>query len=214
MSNKKLTENKQVMNEDWNSFVSDVLPILTMGLLAAIQLGFTNLFTSNKKSSMLSDAVYDSLDDIYKDKEFVKDFVNILKKEGNLEDIIARARDKHQDYRFQDRSSTKRNNMDDRNFYYSLMHGQVKQGSSEWSWEADSTRIVNTLMKTNGYKNFSKKHKFTAVDDKQMRALFYYMITRPDFAINVKKYLFTAVARNKDVVIRAIDKSNLSGILT
>jgi len=67
MSNTKLKENKQVMSEDWNSFVSDVLPILTMGLLAAIQLGFTNLFTSNKKSSMLSDAVYDSLDDIYKD---------------------------------------------------------------------------------------------------------------------------------------------------
>jgi hypothetical protein len=32
------------------------------------------------------------------------------------------------------------------------------------------------------------------------------MISRPDFAVNVKKYLFTAVEQNKPVLIRAIDK--------
>ena len=41
-----------------------------------------------------------------------------------------------------------------------------------------------------------------------MRAVLYYMISRPDFAVNVKKYLNTAVAQNKNVIIRAIDKED------
>ena len=40
-----------------------------------------------------------------------------------------------------------------------------------------------------------------------MRAILYFMISRPDFAVNVKKYLFAAVEQNKSVIINAIDKS-------
>jgi hypothetical protein len=209
MSNKKLNENKQMLNESWSELFREVLPVFTIGLLAAIRVGFGLLYNTNKKSSMLSTAVYDSLDEIYKDKDFVRDFVDILKQEGNLEDIIATARDKHNDYPWEDRYSTKRNSGDDRRFYNSLMYGQIKQGSSEYNWVADGKRIVDKVMITRGYKNFSKKHKFTPNDDKAMRGLFYYMITRPDFAVNVKKYLYTAVEKNKPVVIRAIDKSDM-----
>jgi hypothetical protein len=197
------------MEIDWSYFVSHVLPVLIIGLLVVIKIGLMLTDKSNFKSSMLSKNVYDALEKLYEDKEFVKDFVDILKQEGNLEDIIATARDKHNDYPWEDRYSTKRNSGDDRRFYNSLMYGQIKQGSSEYNWVADGKRIVDKVMITIGYKNFSKKQKFIPNDDKAMRGLFYYMITRPDFAVNVKKYLYTAVEKNKPVVIRAIDKSDM-----
>jgi hypothetical protein len=197
------------MEIDWPYFVSHVLPVLIIGLLVVIKIGLMLTDKSNFKSSMLSKNVYDALEKLYEDKEFVKDFVDILKQEGNLEDIIATARDKHNDYPWEDRYSTKRNSGDDRRFYNSLMYGQIKQGSSEYNWVADGKRIVDKVMITIGYKNFSKKQKFIPNDDKAMRGLFYYMITRPDFAVNVKKYLYTAVEKNKPVVIRAIDKSDM-----
>jgi len=197
------------MEIDWSYFVSHVLPVLIIGFLVVIKIGLMLTDKSNFKSSMLSKNVYDALEKLYEDKEFVKDFVDILKQEGNLEDIIATARDKHNDYPWEDRYSTKRNSGDDRRFYNSLMYGQIKQGSSEYNWVADGKRIVDKVMITIGYKNFSKKQKFIPNDDKAMRGLFYYMITRPDFAVNVKKYLYTAVEKNKPVVIRAIDKSDM-----
>jgi hypothetical protein len=55
---------------------------------------------------------------------------------------------------------------------------------------------------------FSKKHNFTKEDDTMMRAVLYYIISRPDFSVTVKKYLNTAVAQNKSVIIRAIDRSD------
>ena len=197
------------MKEGFVELLGDYRPQLWVGLLVVIKIVLMLTDKSNFKSSMLSKNVYDALEKLYEDKEFVKDFVDILKQEGNLEDIIATARDKHNDYPWEDRYSTKRNSGDDRRFYNSLMYGHIKQGSSEYNWVADGKRIVDKVMITIGYKNFSKKQKFIPNDDKAMRGLFYYMITRPDFAVNVKKYLYTAVEKNKPVVIRAIDKSDM-----
>jgi len=189
------------------------LGVFIIVLIIVSKIGFGLFKKTNLKSSMLSKAVYDSLDNLYDDKDFVKDYVDILKQEENLEEIIASARDKHQDYPWEDRYSTERNFGDDRNFYHSLMYGQIKQGGCEYNWVADVKSIVDKVMITKGYKNFSNKHKFTEKDDKAMRGLFYYIITRPDFALNFKKYLFSAVEKNRPVIIRAIDKSDMDGLV-
>jgi hypothetical protein len=122
MSDKKLNENKQVLNEDWSYFVGQVLPVLTIGLFAAIRIGFSILSNENFKFSKLSKNVYDGLDDLYTDKEFVKDFVNILKNEGNLQDIVDNIIKKHKDYHYASAptKSTGRHSGEDKRFYQNI----------------------------------------------------------------------------------------------
>ncbi len=210
MSDNKLKENKQVLNEDWSYFLTQVLPVFTIGLFAAVRIGFALLDNSNFKQSRLSKAVYDSLDDLYNDKEFVKDFVSILKKEGNLQDIVDNLMEKHRNkdshYQYYQKGSSKRSGKEDKRFYKNYIYTTLISGRREWEWDAPVKRIIDNVIKSNGYKKFSKKHKFTSEDDTTMRALFYYMMSRPDFAVNVKKYLYAAVEQNKGVIINAIDK--------
>lgn len=209
MSNKKLKENKEVLNEDYAVLVGQVLPILTLGLIAAVKIGINLLSDSNFKASQLSRNVYDALDKLYDDREFVKDFVSILQKEGNLEDIVRSAIDfnKEDFYKYAPKGSTSRNRIEDQRFYKRYIINRLTS-NDEWDWDAPASRVINNVMKSNGYKKFSKKHNFTNQDDTMMRALFYYMISRPDFAKNVKKYLYTAVKQNQNTIIRAIDKSD------
>ncbi len=61
---------------------------LFVGLLAAIKIGFMMFDYSNLKSSRLSKNVYDALDKLYDDREFLRNFVSILKKEDNLKEMI------------------------------------------------------------------------------------------------------------------------------
>jgi len=198
------------MDIDWSYIVSHVLPVLIIGLLIVTRLGFMMFDNTNFKKSRLSKNVYDALDDLYKDKEFVKDFVSILQKEGNIQDIVDNIIQRHKDthYKYAPTGYTGRNSAEDARFYQNYIYTTLNTGSREWEWSAPEKRIIDNVMKSNGYKKFSKKHNFTKDDDVNMRALFYYMISRPDFAKNVKKYLYTAVAQNKNVIIRAIDKSD------
>ena len=210
MSNNKLKENKQVMNESFMELIGDFMPYLTMGLFAAIKIGLMLVDKSNFKSSRLSKNVYDALEKLYDDKEFVKDFVDILKKEGNLQDIIDDILVKYKDdaHPFHTRGTTRRNRIDDRVMWKQYIWKMLKDSSEEWRWNAPEKRIIDNVLKSNGYRKFSKKHNFTKEDDTMMRAVLYYMISRPDFAVNVKKYLNTAVEQNKSVIIRAIDRSD------
>jgi hypothetical protein len=210
MSDKKLNENKQVMNESFMELVGDFIPHLTVGLFAAIKIGLMLVDNTNFKSSGLSKNVYDSLDKLYDDKGFVKDFVDILKKEGNLQDIVNDILVKYKGdvHRFHTIGSTKRQQYADRLMWSQYIWKMLKDSSQEWRWNAPEKRIIDNVLKSNGYRKFSKKHNFTKEDDTMMRAVLYYMISRPDFAVNVKKYLNTAVEQNKSVIIRAIDKSD------
>jgi hypothetical protein len=210
MSNKKLNENKQVMNESFMELVGDFMPHLTMGLLAAIKIGLMLVDKTNFKSSMLSKNVYDALEKLYEDKEFVKDFVEILKKEGNLQDITddILARYKDDVHKYHRKGSTERSRGADRQMWSQYIWRMLKDSSEEWNWNAPEKRIIDSVLKSNGYRKFSKKHNFTKEDDTMMRAVLYYMISRPDFSVTVKKYLNTAVAQNKSVIIRAIDRSD------
>lgn len=197
------------MDIDWSYIVSHVLPVLIIGLLIVTRLGFMMFDNSNFKSSQLTRNVYDALDKLYDDREFVKDFVSILQKEGNLEDIVRSAIDfnKEDFYKYAPKGSTSRNRVEDQRFYKRYIINRLTS-NDEWDWDAPASRVINNVMKSNGYKKFSKKHNFTNQDDTMMRALIYYMISRPDFAKNVKKYLYTAVKQNQNTIIRAIDKSD------
>jgi hypothetical protein len=76
MSDKKLKENKQMLYEA--SFAAEIFPFIAIGLTAAVGWAL-HKFTSYGKTGTygISEKVYDAVRDLYKDKEFVKDFVNI-----------------------------------------------------------------------------------------------------------------------------------------
>ena len=197
------------MKEGFVKLVGDYVIKLFVGLLAAIKIGFMMFDYSNLKSSNLSKNVYDALDKLYDDKEFVKDFVEILKKEGNLQDIIDDILVKYKDvHKFHTIGSTKRQQYADRLMWSQHIWKMLKDSSLEWRWNAPEKRIIDSVLNSNGYINFSKKHNFTNEDDTMMRAVFYYIISRPDFAVNVQKYLVPAVEQNRSVIIRAIDRGD------
>ena len=197
------------MKEGFVKLVGDYVIKLFVGLLAAIKIGFMMFDYSNLKSSNLSKNVYDALDKLYDDKEFVKDFVEILKKEGNLQDIIDDILVKYKDvHKFHFKGNTERSRGTDRLMWSQYIWKMLKDSSLEWRWNAPEKRIIDNVLKSNGYRKFSKKHNFTKEDDTMMRAVFYYIISRPDFAVNVQKYLVPAVEQNRSVIIRAIDRGD------
>ena len=198
------------MIEGFVELLGDYRPYFWVGLLVIIKIVFMLTDKSNFKGSNLSKNVYDALDKLYDDKEFVKDFVEILKKEGNLQDIIDDILVKYKDdaHPFHTRGTTRRNRIDDRVMWKQYIWKMLKDSSEEWKWNAPEKRIIDNVLNSNGYINFSKKHNFTNEDDTMMRAVLYYIISRPDFAVNVQKYLVPAVERNKTVIIRAIDRGD------
>ena len=197
------------MIEGFVELLGDYRPYFWVGLLVVIKIGFMLTDKSNFKGSKLSKNVYDALEKLYEDREFVKDFVEILKKEGNLQDIIDDILVKYKDvHKFHTIGSTKRQQYADRLMWSQYIWKMLKDSSQEWRWNAPEKRIIDNVLKSNGYRKFSKKHNFTKEDDTMMRAVFYYIISRPDFAVNVQKYLVPAVEQNRSVIIRAIDRGD------
>ena len=197
------------MIEGFVELLGDYRPYFWVGLLVVIKIGFMLTDKSNFKGSKLSKNVYDALEKLYEDREFVKDFVEILKKEGNLQDIIDDILVKYKDvHKFHTIGSTKRQQYADRLMWSQHIWKMFKDSSLEWRWNAPEKRIIDNVLKSNGYRKFSKKHNFTKEDDTMMRAVFYYIISRPDFAVNVQKYLVPAVEQNRSVIIRAIDRGD------
>jgi hypothetical protein len=197
------------MEIDWSYFVSHVLPVLIIGLFAATRIGFMLTDNSNFKNCGLSKAVYDALEKLYDDREFLRDFVSILQKEENLQDVVTSAISKHKDtyYVCASKGSTSRNRVDDVSFWYNFIWTKLNT-NNECDWDAPAARIIHNVIKSNGYKKFSKKYNFTTADDTMMRAVFYYIISRPDFAVNAKEYLYNAIAENQNAIIRAIDRGD------
>ena len=76
MSDNKLIENKILIKEDFFGLFAIIAAIW----LAGWALEKMGILASKANSAGLSNRVGDALDDIYKDKELVKDFVIILKK--------------------------------------------------------------------------------------------------------------------------------------
>lgn len=207
MSNKKLKENKQMLYEA--SFFGEALPFIVIGLTAAVGWALNRMTLYGKTGTYgISKKVYDASYDLYKDKEFVKDFVNILKKESNLADIVAKSQTEYYADAQPYKGGKKRYPQEDAQDWQGLIKGNIRgQG-----FEPDSKRIASDVIKSNGYKKFSKKYGFTKDDDKDMFTIIYYIVTRPDFADTAEKYLYTAASNNKNVPVPPLARGSFGSI--
>ena len=153
--------------------------------------------------SGLSAEVYNAIPNLYTDKEFVKDFVKILQKESNLEDIINKSQTEWYAYKNKNRKGPKfRNITYDQEDYQYFIKGNI----TGYGFQPDAKRIAQSVIKSNGYKKFSKKHKFKAGDDTDMVGIIYYIVTRNDFAETAKKYLYTAASNDINITIPPLPK--------
>jgi hypothetical protein len=205
MSNKKLKENKQMLYEA--SFFSEALPFIVIGLTAVVGWAF-NKFTAYGRTGSLgiSERVWRSVNDLYKDKEFVKDFVNILKKESNLSDIVNKSITQYYKDMNTYKGVVRRSNFEDTREWEALIKGNIKGEG----FDVDAKRIAIEVIKSNGYKKFSKKYKFTKEDNEDMFTVIYYIITRPDFATTAEKYLYTAASNDRNVPVPPLPKGSFT----
>ena len=187
------------------TFVSHVLPFIYIGFLALFFWAFTRYKAFGRNSSLgISERVWRSVNDLYKDKEFVKDFVNILKKESNLSDIVNKSITQYYKDMNTYKGVVRRSNFEDTREWEALIKGNIKGEG----FDVDAKRIVIEVIKSNGYKKFSKRYEFTAEDDDDMFTVLYYIITRPDFATTAEKYLYTAASNNSNVRVPPLPRGS------
>jgi hypothetical protein len=201
MSDTKLKENKQVLNE-WVLGGFIMIGLTALALWALRKADFTKVIGKDGASG-LSAEVYNAIPNLYTDKDFVKDFVKILQQESNLEDIIEKSQTQWYALKNKNRTGPKyRDTFFDQEDYQELIKGNIKG----YGFQPDAKRIAQNVIKSNGYKKFSKKHKFKAGDNRDMVGIIYYIITRNDFAETAKKYLYAAASDNKNISIPPLPK--------
>jgi hypothetical protein len=189
------------------TFVSHVLPFIYIGFLALFFWAFTRYKAFGRNSSLgISERVWRSVNDLYKDKEFVKDFVNILQKESNLSDIVNKSITQYYKEDQTYKGVVQRRPTEDMRDWDVLIKGNIKGEG----FDLDAKRIAIEVMKSNGYKKFSKKYKFTKEDNEDMFTVIYYIITRPDFATTAEKYLYTAASNNSNVRVPPLPTGSFS----
>ena len=201
--NNKLIENKILIKEDffglfviWGAMWLIGWALEKMGILA-----------STANSAGLSNRVGDALDDIYKDKELVKDFVIILKKAGDIDSIAKDAlSDLKKRRRFEYRPEEDGN---DRWVNRTDWEEHINRNIDEFEWTKSARDIAHDVVKSQGYIKFSKKHKFNSKDDIVMKELFYFIVTRPDFAKTAKMYLYKAADKSIPSDVKAVNLKDL-----
>ncbi len=187
------------------SFFSEALPFIAIGFIVLVGWAL-NRFTAYGRTGTLgiSEKVWDSAHDLYKDKEFVTDFVNILKKESNLSDIVNKSITQYYKEDQTYKGVVQRRVTEDMRDWEVLIRGNIKGEG----FDLDAKRIVIEVIKSNGYKKFSKRYEFTAEDDEDMFTVLYYIITRPDFATTAEKYLYTAASNNSNVRVPPLPRGS------
>jgi len=176
--------------------------IFAFGIWALRKADFTKVIGKDGASG-LSAEVYNAIPNLYTDKYFVKDFVKILQQESNLEDIIEKSQTEWYALKNKNRTGPKyRSTFFDQEDYQYLIKGNI----TGYGFQPDAKRIAQSVIKSNGYKKFSKKHKFKAGDDTDMVGIIYYIVTRNDFAETAKKYLYTAASNNINITIPPLPK--------
>ena len=186
------------------SFVT-LSPYIMFGLIALVLCamkkwmpGFRTYGGKNSQTG-INKRLADSIDDLYKDKEFVKDFVKILEKQSNLEIIVDKAQTrfyKDSYLRGTRKRSARLDSLDWQKIIRTMINGE--------GFHPGAGRIAREVIKTNGYKMFSKKHEFSAEDDMDMLAVMYYIVTRPDFADTAERYLYAAARSGSNVLVPAL----------
>ena len=176
--------------------------IFAFGIWALRKADFTKVIGKDGASG-LSAEVYNAIPNLYTDKEFVKDFVKILQKESNLEDIIEKSQTEWYALKNKNRTGPKyRDTFFDQEDYQYFIKGNI----TGYGFQPEAKEIAQSVIKSNGYKKFSKKYKFTTEDDKDVVGVIYYIVTRPDFADTAEKYLYTAASNNKNITIPPLPK--------
>ena len=200
--NNKLIENKILIKEDFFGLFATIAAIW----LAGWALEKMGILASKANSAGLSNRVGDALDDIYKDKELVKDFVIILKKAGDIDSIAKDAlSDLIKRRRFEYRPDGGNSNLVNREDW----EGHIHRNIYEFEWTKTARDIANDVVKSKGYIKFSKKHKFNSKDDIVMKELFYFIVTRPDFAKTAKMYLYKAADNGIPSNVKAVNLKDL-----
>ena len=200
--NNKLIENKILIKEDFFGLFATIAAIW----LAGWALEKMGILASKANSAGLSNRVGDALDDIYKDKELVKDFVIILKKAGDIDSIAKDAlSDLIKRRRFEYRPDGSNSNLVNREDW----EGHIHRNIDEFEWTKTARDIANDVVKSKGYIKFSKKHKFNSKDDIVMKELFYFIVTRPDFAKTAKMYLYKAAEKSIPSDVKAVNLKDL-----
>ena len=201
--NNKLIENKILIKEDFFGLFATTAAIW----LAGWALQKMGILASTANSAGLSNRVGDALDDIYKDKELVKDFVIILKKAGDIDSIAKDAlSDLMKRRRFEYRPGEDGN---DRWVNKTDWELHIHRNIDEFEWTKSARDIAHDVVKSNGYIKFSKKHKFNSKDDIVMKELFYFIVTRPDFAKTAKMYLYKAADKSIHSDVKAVNLKDL-----
>jgi hypothetical protein len=151
------------------------IPLAYWGLK---KLNKSGLLGRDWKDLGLSQEVKDSLEHIYTDKALLSDFAKILNDEGDVDKLLKKIA-----------SQTKRNSFGD----WSELSFLDAKTIQNYKFQADAKRISDKLVKTNSYKAFSRRHKFTKKDDEMMKLLFYWIVTRNDFKDTAKDILLGSI---------------------
>ena len=200
--NNKLIENKILIKEDFFGLFATTAAIWLAGW-ALQKMGIL----ASTNSAGLSNRVADALDDIYKDKELVKDFVIILKKAGDIDSIAKDAlSDLKKRRRFEYRPEEDGN---DRWVNRTDWEEHINDNIDEFEWTKSARDIAHDVVKSQGYIKFSKKHKFNSKDDIVMKELFYFIVTRPDFAKTAKMYLYKSAKKSIPSNVKAVNLKDL-----
>jgi capsular polysaccharide biosynthesis protein len=133
----------------------------------------------------LSDRVIDSFDDIYKDKSLVNELANILKQEGDLDELFDKI------YKEAGKNTWQ---VDKSPSWIAI------DMTKNYQFQPDAKRIANKLIKSAAYKNFSKKHNFDNADNIQMEKLFYFIVTQKDFKNTAKSFIIKTVDKSIDLI--------------
>jgi len=162
---------------------SVVVGVLVLGLA----MWLLNKIGKWKYDVGLSNKVISSFNDIYKDKTLIKDLAKILQQEGDLDKLF----DKIRSHRA---NPTKPSWEDDYSHWtdIDMMKGYI--------FQPDVKRIVNKLIKTSSYKNFSKKHEFDKKDDADMEKVFYFIMTQREFKNTAKDFIIKTLDINSDLI--------------
>jgi len=202
--NNKLIENKILIKEDLFGIFTTIAAIWLAGW-ALKKIGIEP-YQSKVSQAGLSNRVGDALDDIYKDEELVKDFVIILKKAGDIDSIAKDAlSDLIKRRRFEYRPDGGNSNLVNKEDW----EGHIHRNIDEFEWTKTARDIANDVVKSKGYIKFSKKHKFNSKDDIVMKELFYFIVTRPDFAKTAKMYLYKAAEKSIPSDVKAVNLKDL-----
>ena len=141
------------------------------------------------------------------DKELVKDFVIILKKAGDIDSIAKDAlSDLIKRRRFEYRPEEDGN---DRWVNRTDWEEHINDNIDEFEWTKSARDIAHDVVKSQGYIKFSKKHKFNSKDDIVMKELFYFIVTRPDFAKTAKMYLYKSAKKSIPSNVKAVNLKDL-----